>query len=379
MTTPDLDTARRWRLILGRYADDALNDANLSGDELKLERCLDYLYQNEYKKRGIKQKDRYGSGGGLSGSQLSAINWLSQSRKLFPKSTFERMQNHALERYQLTDILKDADNVRALEPNPQTAKALLSLRGKLNQDTKDAVRELINKVVADILQKIRPKFMQSLSGRRNRFAHSPIKQSQNFDYKKTIAYNLKNHQPDTKQLIIERTFFNSRVQRHFDWEIILCVDQSGSMSDSIMYASVCASILAGLPSVKTHLVVFDTQVVDLSHLADDPVEVLLTIQLGGGTLIGQAIDYCAAKITSPRRSVLIVISDFEEGGSLSHLYRSVSRLNEQGTKLLGLAALDDQASPIYDTQVASELTARGMHVGAMTPDHLATWLGDVMN
>lgn len=229
------------------------------------------------------------------------------------------------------------------------------------------------------MQKIRPNFIQALSGRRNRFSYSLIKHSQNFDYKKTIRHNLKNYNPDSGQLIIERTFFNSRVQKHLEWEVILCVDQSGSMSDSIMYASVCASILASLPSVATHLVVFDTQVVDLSHMAHDPVEVLLTIQLGGGTLIGQAIDYCAKKITNPRRSILIVISDFEEGGSLAHLYKSISKLNEQGTKLLGLAALDNNANPCYDPYVANELSSRGMNIGAMTPEHLATWLGDVMN
>lgn len=378
--TADYDNARRWRLILGRYADDDLGNANLSADELKLERCLDYLYRHEYQRRGIKQGNRQnGIGGGLESSQLSAINWLNQSRKLFPKSTFERMQNHALERYQMTDILKKAENIKALEPNPATAKALLSLRGHLNHETKEAIKELITKVVQEIMQKIRPNFIQALSGRRNRFSYSLIKQSQNFDYKKTIRHNLKNYNSDSKQLIIERTFFNSRVQKHLEWEVILCVDQSGSMSDSIMYASICASILASLPSVSTHLVVFDTQVVDLSHMAHDPVEVLLTIQLGGGTLIGQAIDYCAKKITNPRRSILIVISDFEEGGSLTHLYQSISKLNEQGTKLLGLAALDNNANPCYDPYVANELSNRGMHIGAMTPEHLATWLGDVMN
>lgn len=197
--------------------------------------------------------------------------------------------------------------------------------------------------------------------------------------KKTIRHNLKNYQPNSGQMIIERPFFNSRVQKHLQWEIILCVDQSGSMSDSIMYASVCASILAGLPSLNTHLVVFDTQVVDLSHMANDPVEVLLTIQLGGGTLIGQAIDYCAKKITNPKRSILILISDFEEGGSLSHFYKSVSQLNEQGTKLLGLASLDSNANPCYDRQIANELANRGMHIGAITPEHLADWLADIMN
>jgi hypothetical protein len=154
--------ARRWRLMLGRYADQNLSAATLSGEQLKLERNLDYLYQNEYKRRGIQQgKNRHG---GLEASQLNAINWLNQSRKLFPKSTFERMQKQAIERYELTELFKNPEHVRQLEPNPAVAKALLSMRGRLNNEMKAAIRELIQKVVEELLQKNSYTIFTSLSG-----------------------------------------------------------------------------------------------------------------------------------------------------------------------------------------------------------------------
>lgn len=371
-----LEQARRWRLMLGRYADQNLSQANLSAEQLKIERNLDYLYQQEYKRRGVEQgKNRHG---GLEASQLTAINWLNQSRKLFPKSTFERMQRQAIERYQMTDLLKNPQHVKQLEPNPAVAKALLSMRGRLSADMKEAIRELIQKVVEELLQKIRTQFLQALQGRRNRFRRSHIKQAQNFDWRRTIRENLKHYQPDLQKLIIQNPYFNARVQKHLPWEIVLCVDQSGSMLDSVMYAAICASILSALPAVNISLVLFDTQVVDLSHMAHDPVEVLLTIQLGGGTNIGQALQYCAKKIKQPSRSILVLISDFEEGASVQHMLNTTAELHQQGCKLLGLAALDQEANPTYDMNMAQQLQDRGMKIAAMTPEHLATWFAEVM-
>ena len=371
-----LEQARRWRLMLGRYADQNLSQANLSTEQLKIERNLDYLYQQEYKRRGVEQsKNRHG---GLEASQLTAINWLNQSRKLFPKSTFERMQRQAIERYQMTDLLKNPQHVKQLEPNPAVAKALLSMRGRLSADMKEAIRELIQKVVEELLQKIRTQFLQALQGRRNRFRRSHIKQAQNFDWRRTIRENLKHYQPELQKLIIQNPYFNARVQKHLPWEIVLCVDQSGSMLDSVMYAAICASILSALPAVNISLVLFDTQVVDLSHMAHDPVEVLLTIQLGGGTNIGQALQYCAKKIKQPSRSILVLISDFEEGASVQHMLNTTAELHQQGCKLLGLAALDQEANPTYDMNMAQQLQDRGMKIAAMTPEHLATWFAEVM-
>lgn len=372
----------RWRLILGRYSDKALSDVALSGDQMRLERSLDYLYNREYDNRGdllSNKRGKQGSGGSLDDSQLTAVNWLNQARELFPQSTFERVQNHALERYQLTKLLKNEEVLQQLEPTPQLAKALLSLRGTLSEEVRDNIRRIIEKVVADIVAKLRPNFVNALQGRRNRFRRSFIANSQNFDWKRTIMANLKNYNHDLGKIIIREPIFNARVQRHLPWTVVLCVDQSASMLSSVMYSAVCASILASLPAVTVKLLVFDTNVVDLSHMADDPVEVLLTVQLGGGTNIAKAVQYAESIITEPKRTVFALISDFEEGGSVPHLLSSVARMHGQQVKLLGLGALDDNANSVYDIQMAQKLVQHGMQVSALTPEHFADWLAEVMN
>lgn len=372
----DLETAKRWRLILGKYSNKALNDVSLDSEGLRLERTLDYLYNREYEGRGhLSDTNRHGS---LDDSQLTAVNWLNHAKQLFPKSTFERVQSQAIQRYELTALLKDSQTLQQLEPTPQLAKALLTLRGRLNDDTQQAVREIIQKVVADIVARLRPSFINALYGRRNRFRRSMIANSQNFDWRKTIAHNLKHYQPELGKLVIQQPIFNARVQRNLPWTVVLCIDQSGSMLGSVMYSAVCASILASLPAVKVHLLLFDTSIVDLSHLAHDPVEVLLTVQLGGGTNIAKAVQYASTLITEPHRTIFALISDFEEGGSVSHLLNAVQQLHEQKVTLLGLAALDESANAVYDIQMAQKLTERGMHIAALTPEHFAEWIAEVI-
>jgi uncharacterized protein with von Willebrand factor type A (vWA) domain len=172
--------------------------------------------------------------------------------------------------------------------------------------------------------------------------------------------------------------FNARVKRNLPWDVILCVDQSGSMLDSVMYSAVVAGILSSLPTVNVRLVVFDTNVVDLTHMATDPVQVLLTVQLGGGTDIGRAMQYCETLVRTPQRTVVALISDFEEGTLPGPLLASVQRLTEARVKVLGLAALDDSARPVYDQRMAQRLAGRGAEVAALTPSHFAEWLAEVM-
>ncbi|POY57696.1 VWA containing CoxE family protein [Pectobacterium versatile] len=367
---------KRWRLILGHYADEALGKAAFDAHDLKVERTLDYLYRREYQRRGLKQEG--GRHGSLDQSQLTAVNWLNQARKLFPSSTFERMQSQAIQRYEISHLFNDPQALQAMEPTHALAKALLSLRGRMNEETREAVRDIIRKVVDEILRTLRPTFTNALTGRRNRFRRSPVASSQNFDWRATIAANLKHFDREKNRLVIETPHFNSRMQRHMPWDVILCVDQSASMSSSVMYAAVCASILATLPAVRVSLIVFDTQVVDLSHLAHDPVDVLMTVQLGGGTNIAKAMQYCEQQVQNPKRTIVTLISDFEEGGALNRLLSCVQRMHSQQITLLGLAALDDAAQPVYDTAIGQKLADRGMHVAALTPEHFAQWLAEVM-
>jgi Mg-chelatase subunit ChlD len=379
VTTKELniESLRRWRLMLGRYATQPLASAQFQAGDWKLDQALEYLYGREYEGRGLTRPG--GGVGSLDPSQLRAIDWLNQSRKLFPKDVFERMQTQAIERYQLNDLLNDPAVLRSLDASPGLARALLGLRGRLSGQMRDAVREIIQKTVDDITRRLKNDFVNALVGRRNRQRRSEVKNAQNFDARATILANLKNFDAARGQLVIRRPLFNTRVKRNLPWDVVLCVDQSGSMMDSVIYSAVIAGIMSSLPAVRVKLVVFDTSVVDLTHLAHDPVEVLLTVQLGGGTDIGRAVHYCESLITNPQRTVFALISDFEEGAMPGPLLAAVQRMAQARVKLLGLAALDEAANPVFDRQMAQRLANQGMHVAALTPTHFAQWLAEVMN
>lgn len=368
---------RRWRLILGRYAQPLQGEA-WSQHDGQLDASLDYLYGREYERKGMLLGGRAGGGGSLDPSQLRAIDWLDQARKLFPQEVYERVQGHAIERYELSGLLRDPAVLASLEPNQALARALIGMRGRLSADMHDAVRAIIRRVVEEITERLRRDFVNAVTGRRNRFRRTQMKSAQNFDWRATIAANLKHYDTASARMVIARPIFNARVKRSLPWDVILCVDQSGSMMDSVIYAAVVAGILSSLPAVNVRLVVFDTSVVDLTHLASDPVEVLLTVQLGGGTNIGRAVQYCEQLVTTPQRTIFALISDFEEGAPPAPLLAALKRMAESRVTLLGLAALDERAQPVYDRGMAQRLADQGMHVAALTPQHFAEWLAGVM-
>ena len=217
----------------------------------------------------------------------------------------------------------------------------------------------------------------ALSGIRDRRRRSPIQSARNFDFRLTIRRNLERYSPSERRLYIDKPYFFARTRRHTDrWQIILLVDQSGSMAGSVIHAAVTAACLWGLPGMRTHLIAFDTEVVDLTDDVTDPVELLMKVQLGGGTDIEQAVRYAAELVEVPRRTIVVIISDFFEGGDAYGLVRLVKALCEQGTKVLGLAALDEEANPTYDRDLASQLVDAGAAVGAMTPGELAAWIAE---
>jgi Mg-chelatase subunit ChlD len=364
-------------LILGRYSDDRLPSEGFAPQDAAIERTLAYLYDREYAARGHRHRES-GGGGSLDPSALTALNWLGGARRLFPRSTFERMQTQAIERYQLTELLSDAETAAAMQPSPALATAILSIRGRLDESLEAGVRTIISATVDEIMTRVKPRFDRAVRGRRTR-SRSAQRSSQNFDWRATIRANLANYDHNSSRIIVERALFTSRARRTLPWEVIVCVDQSGSMASSVMYSAICASILTALPSVRVRLILFDTSVTDVTEIATDPVAVLMTAQLGGGTDIAKAMTYCESLVATPARTVVALISDFEEGGSVTHLMAAVSRLREAGVTLLGLAALDEDAEPSFDRQMADRLSARGMEIAALTPEHFAEWLGDVMS
>lgn len=365
--------ARRWRLVLGRYADQQLPGG--AGDAA-LESTLSYLYDREYAARGHRRAR--GSGGSLDPSAITALNWLGRARSLFPTSTLERMQRDAIGRYGINELLTDPVAVEGLEPSVELATALLRSRGRLDPATAVGVRAIIAKVVEEILARLRPRFATSLTGSRARHLRSPHASLRNFDWRRTIEANLGNVDPATGRMMVDQVRFMARQRRsNLAWEVIILVDQSGSMANSVLHSAVSAAILAGLPGISVRLVLFDTSLVDVSHLATDPVEVLMTSQLGGGTDIARAVGYAEKLVSQPTRTVIALISDFEEGGSVSALVATVRRLAGSGVRMLGLASLAAEGEPWYDPTVAARLAGAGMEVAAMTPDRFAEWLAEV--
>lgn len=370
------DALERWRLVLGRYSDQRLNGAALDGAAARRDRALEYLYGREYQGRGLRREVQPGS---LDPSQLTLVNWLDEVRELFPHETVEVIEKHALDRYGLTELVTDPRTLERLEPNQQLLRTLLSLRGHLRGAVLEVARRVVRQVVEEIRRRLESEVRQTLAGRLNRMRHSPLAVAQNFDPRGTVRANLRHYDRERRRLVIERLKFFARNQRRLPWDIILCVDQSGSMANSVIHSAVMAGILCGLPAFRLRLVVFDTNVVDLTGHASDPVETLMSVQLGGGTDIARAVRYCSELVEVPQRTVLVLVTDFCEGGPPSELVRAVKKLAEARVRLLGLAALDDQADPVYDRETAGRLAACGMEIAALTPQRLAQWLVQVVS
>lgn len=368
--------ARRWRMVLGRYAEPNLPRRHQDAD---LDDALGYVYDREYTGRG----HRLGAGGGdgtratLGPPVIRAVDWLEDARRLFPASTLQRLESDALTRYGLAELLDAPEAIEAIDTSPELGAALLRIKGTISPRLTDGLRALIARIVADIMERLQYPVTTALSGPRRR-SNSPHALARNFDWRRTIAANLGSMDPVTGRMIVEDVRFVSRQRRrNLTWDVIILVDQSASMASCLLHSAVMASILAGLPGLSVRLAVFDTTVVDLSHAVHDPVEVLMTSQLGGGTDIANAVGYAAGTVISPSRTIVTVISDFEEGGSVSTLVKRVRDLVAQGVTVLGLASLNDEGRDWYDHDVAERLAEVGMRIAAMTPDRFASWLAEM--
>lgn len=372
----DIEQLNKWRLILGKYSSEQLpfDDDGTGIRYVELEDVLDFLYSREYgEEDGVRQQT-----GGSDGSSLTVSEWINKIRGLFPKETVEIMEKQALDRYGMTELLTDKDVLARLEPNQELLKTILQLKGSMNQDVLAEARKIIRHVVDDLTKKLEQDIRQSIIGRVDRNRTSPVKSSRNFDIKKTIAKNLKNYDRENNRLVLERVYFNARVKKYNTWRVIIAVDESGSMMDSVIHSAVMAGIFAALPMLDTKLVIFDTNVVDLSGYVDDPVETLMSVQLGGGTDIGKAVSYCDTLIDNPDRTIVVLITDLYEGGNVGNLYAATRGIIEAGSKMIVLTALDMNANPNYNRNIAADMVRLGANVAAMTPNQLAEWVADIV-
>jgi Mg-chelatase subunit ChlD len=363
----------RWRLVLGEGTEQTLG--GLEGEWKRREEALGFLYRREY---GPSRNVRAGGDkGSLDPSRLTVPEWINLVHELFPKRTIERIEKDALERYRLEEMVTNPEVLRRAQPNETLLKAILHTKQLMNAEVLKLARDLVRKVVEALFQKLARKVAAPFLGAANRHRRSSLRIAKNFDVLRTVRANLKHFDPATRRLVIQTPLFFSRVQRRADrWQIIVLVDESGSMADSVIHAAVTAAVFCGIRSLRTHLVLFDTNVVDVTDHAGDPVETIMKVQLGGGTDIGGALAYAAGLVDNPRRTIVVLISDFFEGAPQSRLLEVTARLVESGVTLLGLAALDEAADPRYDRALAERLVSLGAHVGAMTPGELAAWVAE---
>lgn len=367
-----LPSLARWRLVLGEESEGALRTP-LDPNALAMDAALSWLYGRD---KALLDRDVKRTGG-LGASTLSVPEWIQEVHRLFPKETIERLEQDAVERYQIHEVVTNPAVLQRVEPNEVLLQAVLRTKHLMNPEVLALARKLVAEVVRRLMEKLAREVRQSFGGALDRRRPSSLKSARNLDVRRTLRSNLKHWSAGERKLFLERIHFFSRIRRFGErWQIVLLVDQSGSMLSSVIHSAVTAACLTGLPGMKTHLVVFDTEVVDLTDHATDPVELLMKVQLGGGTDIAKAVAYAADLLDVPRRSLVILVTDFFEGGSPGLLVRRVRGLVEQGTTVLGLAALDDEARPSYDKELARRLVEAGAHVGAMTPGQLATWIAE---
>jgi len=363
----------RWRLVLGAEGEQGLG-CRLDGDDARRDAALGFLYGREYAP-GRNVRRHQPRHGGLGDSVLSVPEWINEVHELFPKKTIERIEKDALERYKIEEMVTNPELLARAQPSTTLLKAVLHTKHLMNQQVLALARTLVRRVVEQLMEKLARPVRSVFLGAADRRRRSFQKTARNFDARTTVRRNLAHYDPERGRLFIRTPYFFSRVRRQADrWQVILVVDESGSMADSVIHAAVTAAIFCGIPALRTHLVLFDTNVVDVSADSPDPVETIMKVQLGGGTDIGGALTYAAGLVEQPRRTIIVLITDFYEGPIRDRLFTVTKQLVESGVTLLGLAALDERAEPCYDRDTAERMAALGAHVGAMTPGELAEWV-----
>ncbi len=358
--TRDSTRLRRWRLVLGSEADAACGVP--LGLDAEMDQTLAALYETAGSGLGDERK------GGRGASRLGVARWLGDIRRYFPSQVVQVMQRDALERLDLREMLLQPEMLQAAQPDVHLVAQLVALSGVIPATTRDTARAVVRRVVDDLMKRLEEPLRSAVTGALDRSQRNRRPRHAEIDWHRTIRANLRHWQPGYRIVVPEVLHGYGRKARRPQREVILCIDQSGSMAQSVVYASICGAVMASLPAVSMKMVVFDTAVVDLSEQLDDPVELLFGVQLGGGTDINGAVGYCQSLVHEPRNTILVLISDLYEGGVAPQLLRRAAELVESGVQLITLLALSDEGAPAYDRQLAAQLAALGVPSFACTPD-----------
>lgn len=327
----------------------------LTADALGMDQALEALYDAEERK------------GGLGSSSPKVNRWLGDIRRYFPTPVVRLMQKDAMDRLGLDRLLLEPEILETIEPDVSLVATLISLKNVIPEKTRDTARKVVAKVVEDLQKKLRFPMIKAVRGALTRSVRNHRPKLREIDWHRTIRANLKLYQKDLKTVIPEKLIGYGRKGSALK-DIILAVDQSGSMASSVVYASVFGAVLASLPAVRTQMVVFDTAVADLTRDLRDPVELLFGTQLGGGTDINQALGYCQSLIRKPNDTILVLITDLYEGGNSDQMIKRAAAIKSSGVNLVTLLALSDEGKPFYDHQMAQTFTQLNIPTFACTPD-----------
>jgi hypothetical protein len=378
----DRDLAlNRWRLVLGSMSDNSLSFSGSDREIMSfedMEQLLDYLYSHAQGDdvRGESISDR---SGGLGESQLTAAKWITKVRELFPKQTAEVLERHALDEFKMTELLTDKKVLEQMKPDMSLLKTVLQLKHLMKGEVLETAKKIARAVAEELSEKLAQSTRQALTGRLDRNSRSAVRSARNIDIHKTIRRNLKNYDKENETLMLKDVYFSSRVKKYNKKTVIIAVDESGSMLGSVIYSAVMAQIMSKLPFAEIKLVIFDTEIVDLSGMVEDPVEVMMSVQLGGGTDIGKALSYCESLIQTPSDTCVLCVTDLCEGGYPHILLNTAQNIMTSGAKLSFLTALDECANPVYDKNMGQHLADMGAFVGALTPDQLGDYIGRIFS
>ncbi len=365
VSAEDQPWVSRWRLVLGKAADQRGLTIGDDAQAIAAQRAIDFVFE----------PDR---GAGSGDSQMTVPHWIDAVSELFPRQAKEVMERELIARRGIAQLLDHPKLLEKIEPSVELVKTLLTHKDLLDPRARILARKIIDRVVEQLKKQLEVRIEAAIIGALRKDRHSPRKVFRNLDLARTLRKNLHTWDAERELLLVDRVFYYAAERNKRPWHIIVCVDQSGSMLDSAIFSAVMASIFAELPGVKTSLVLFDTNVVDLSDQVGSPVDVLLKVQLGGGTDITQALVYAGGLVAEPKRSIVVLITDFFEGRDDQDLVDQVRVMADAGTRMIGLGALGYDARPEYNKATAGKCRKVGMDILACTPERLAEAMGEII-
>lgn len=384
----EAERRRRWRLLLGPAGDDVLvesgadegpegadgpggvgSSGGLHGDDVRIDAALGALYDRDDRGGGVDgSRRRSGRSGGLGRSKPGVVRWLGDIRRYFPTPVVQILQRDAVERLDLRQLLLEPELLADLEPDIHLVTLLVELNRHLPDETRATACQVIARVLDDLERRLTDQTRQAVRGALARSARTRRPRPGDIDWPMTISANLRHWIPEHHTLVPERLVGHGRRQRSLARDVVIAVDQSGSMADSVVYASLFGGVLAQIPALRTSFIAFDTSVTDLTAFLHDPVEVLFGVQLGGGTDIANALGYCRQLIERPRESTVFLVTDLFEGGNAELMHRRIGDMIASGVHVVVLLALSDEGAPAHDHAHAAALAALGATVMSATPD-----------